>query len=126
VDSLLSFLKHSSTLDLLVVILIILLTVTLILVAVITLFATRGRKLIYVVLIAAALPLLLGLVGTFLRYDQIERSLSQISEGGPEIVAAARAEAWFPTYFGLTGTALVELTGVSGLMLKKTAGRDSD
>lgn len=125
-DSLLSFLKHSSTLDLIVVLLIILLTVTLILVAAITLFATAGRKLIYAVLIAASLPLLLGLVGTFLRYDQIERSLSQVSEAGPEIVAAARAEAWFPTYFGLAGTALVELTGVSGLMLKKTAGRDSD
>ena len=125
-DSLLSFLKHASALDLVVVLLIILLTGTLILVAVITLFATRGRKLIYVVLIAASLPLLLGLVGTFLRYDQIERSLSQVSEVGPEIVAAARAEAWFPTYFGLAGTALVELTGASGLMLKKTAGRDSD
>ena len=124
-DSLLSFLKHSTALDLIVVLLIILLTVTLIIVALVTLFVSRGRKLIYVVLMAAALPLLLGLVGTFLRYDQIERSLSQVSEVGPDIVAAARAEAWFPMYFGLAGTALVELTAVSGLMLKKTARRDS-
>lgn len=118
-ESLISFLKHSSGLELLVVLGVVLLAVILIPVGVWIVIASRSRRPVYLFLIAALLPLLLALLGTYVGLANVEKAAAMFPEAGAEIVTAARQEAWIPTYLGAVGTAIPVLIGVIGLVLKK-------
>ncbi|MDQ2854876.1 MAG: hypothetical protein M3R68_00990 [Acidobacteriota bacterium] len=118
-ETLIPFLKHSSALDLLVIIVVILSTVIMIPVGIWMVVAARSRKPICFFLIAALLPLLLGLLGTYLRLRNVEMARALFPEVGSEVVTAARQEAWLTTYIGASGTAFIGLIGLTGLVLKK-------
>lgn len=120
-ETLISFLKHSSGLELLVTIVVLLLAVILIPIGVWIAIASRSRKPIYFFLIATLLPLLLALFGTYLSLTNVEKAAAMFPEAGAEIVAAAREEAWVPTYIGAVGTLIPACIGVIGLVLKKDA-----
>ncbi|MGH9874172.1 MAG: hypothetical protein ACRD9S_17110 [Pyrinomonadaceae bacterium] len=118
-ETLIAFLKHGSALDLLVILLVILITVIMIPAAIWIGIAARTRKPIYFLLLISLLPLVLALTGTALRYINIERALANVPDVSAEIVTAARQEAWITTYLGATGTVVIGLIGVAGLILKK-------
>jgi hypothetical protein len=118
-ETLISFLKHSSGLELLVVLVVILLAVMLIPVGIWIVIASRRRKRIYFFLIAAFLPLFLAFLGTYLSLANVEKAAAMFPEAGAEIVTAARQEAWIPTYIGAVGTLIPAAIGVIGLILKK-------
>jgi hypothetical protein len=119
-ETLISFLKHSSGLGLLVMLVVILLAVILIPVGIWIVIASRSRKPIYFFLMAALLPLLLALLGTYLSLANVEKVAAMFPEASTEIVAGARQEAWVPTYIGAVGTLIPAFIGVIGLVLKKT------
>ena len=121
-ETLIAFLKNSSTLDLLILTLIVLSTLILIPAGIWMALAARTRKPIFFFLMAALLPVLLGLLGTFLRIINAERMAAMFSEAGAEVVAAARAEAWVTTYIGAAATVLLGLIGLTGLALKGKRG----
>jgi hypothetical protein len=118
-ETLVEFLKHSTTVDLLVIVLVLLSVVILIPVGILIVIVARRRLPIYFFLIASVLPLLLALLGTYLRFRGIERALSLNPYASSEVVAAAHQEAWITTYLGAAATAVLELIGVMGLLLKK-------
>ena len=118
-ESLIPFLKHSSSLDLLIILLVVLIAVILIPVGIWIAIASRRRKPIYFFLMVALLPLLLALLGTYLRFRGIERALALFPEASPEVLASARQEAWIATYIGVAGTVVLWLIGLTGLVLKK-------
>jgi len=118
-ETLISFLKHSSGLELLVVLAVVLLAVILIPVGIWIVIASRRRKPIYLFLMVALLPLLLALLGTYLALSNVEKAAAMFPEASAEIVTAARQEAWIPAYIGAVGTLVPALIGVIGLMLKK-------
>ena len=118
-ETLMEFLKHSSTLDLLVILLVVFLTVILVPIGIAIVIAARRRMPIYLLLMIALLPLLIALVGTYLRFNNLERALANNPEVSAEVVAAARQEAWITAYLGVAGTAVIELIGVTGLIVKK-------
>jgi uncharacterized membrane protein len=115
VETLSDFMKHSSTLDWLVIFL----SVILILAAILLLIVLRGRKPFYPFLVLALLPLLLGLATTYLKYREVDRMLSMVESVGVEAAAAGRREAWISTYVGAAGTGAAMLIGLFGLALKK-------
>lgn len=118
-ETLISFLKHSSGLELLVMLVVILLAVILIPVGIWIVIASPRRKPIYFFLMATLLPLLLALLGTYLSLANVEKAATMFPEASAEIVTAARQEAWIPTYIGVAGTLIPALIGVIGLVLKK-------
>jgi hypothetical protein len=118
-ESLIPFLKHSSVLDLLVILLVVLIEVILIPVGIWIVIGSRRRKPIYFFLMIAVLPLLLGHLGTYLRFRGIESAMAMFPDARPEVVASARQEAWIITYVGATGTVVLWLIGMTGLVMKK-------
>jgi hypothetical protein len=118
-ESLTTFVKQSSALDLFVVMLIIFIALILILVGILIVISSRRRKPIYFFLIITLLPLLLGLLGTYLIYIRIEKDIALLPNASAEGVAEARQAAWITTYIGTFGTAIPGLIGVTGLILKK-------
>lgn len=119
-ESLILFLKHSSAVDLLILGLVILIAVILIPAGIWIAIGARSRKPIYVLLVITFLPLLLGVLGTYLRFWNIERFAAMFPEaGGAEVVTAARQEAWITTYIGAAGTLVPAVIAVIGLVLKK-------
>ena len=118
-ETLISFLKHSSGLELLVLLAVILVTVILISAGIWIGIASRSRKPLYFFLLAALLPFFLGLLGTYLSLANVEKTAAMFPEASAEIVTAARQEAWIPTYIGVAGTLIPALIGVVGLVLKK-------
>jgi beta-lactamase regulating signal transducer with metallopeptidase domain len=118
-ETFISFLKHSSGLELLVMLAVILLAVMLIPVGIWIVVAAQRRRPIYFFLMIALLPLLIALPGTYLGLANVEKTAAMFPEAGAEIVTAARQEAWIPTYIGAVGTLIPALIGVIGLVLKK-------
>jgi hypothetical protein len=64
-ETLIAFLKHSSALDLFVILFVFFLTVIMIPVGIWITIAARSRKPIYLLLAIALLPLLLAVIGTY-------------------------------------------------------------
>ena len=93
--------------------------VILIPVCILIVIRSRRRKPIYFFLIITLLPLLLGLLGTYLIEIRIERDIALLKNVDAEGVAEARQAAWITTYIGAVGTAIPGLIGVTGLILKK-------
>ena len=89
-ESLISFLKHSSGLELLVMLVVFLLALILIPVGIWIVIASRRRKPIYFFLPAALLPLLLAFLGTYLSLANVEKAAAMFPDAGAEIVTAAR------------------------------------
>ena len=114
-ETLSNFLKFTSSFDLLII----LLTLILIFVGILLLVVLRSRKPFYLFLALALLPLLLGMLSTYLKYREIERMLTMLAEAGVEVADAARREAWIITYFGAAGTAVLALIGLLGVLIKK-------
>jgi hypothetical protein len=110
-----NFLKFSSPLDWLTIFT----AAILILVGLIILIAFRRRTAIYVLLVLATVPLVLGLLTTYLKNRDIERMLSTLESVGVEAAEAGRREAMISTYVGAAGTIIVELIGVIGLVFKR-------
>ena len=117
-ETLSNFLKYSSPLDWVLIVL----WLMVILFGILLLIVLRARRLFYPYLILALLPLLLGLASTYLKYREVDR-LSLVAEyAGAEVVAASRREAWVITYIGATASGAAILIGLFGLALK-TNGR---
>jgi hypothetical protein len=113
------FLKHSSALDLLVILLIVLSTVVLAVVGIALALSARKQTPVYLFLALTFLPLLLSLVGIYLRFMAIDRALNFAPEAGQEIVAAAHQEAWLTSYLGVACTGVLAIIGVTALLRKK-------
>ena len=114
-ETLISFLKFSSVLDWLVM----LMTLVLVLVSLVLLFALRGRKPFYFVVVSAVLPLLGGLLSTFLKYRQMGRALEGMENLPAEVLERATAEAWVITYIATAGALVIAFIGIVGIVLKK-------
>jgi hypothetical protein len=115
VETLSNFLRFASPFDLLIIVL----TLILVVAGIVLLVVLRSRKPFYLFFVLALLPLLLGMLSTYLKYREINRMLTMIAEAGVEVVGAARREAWIITYFGAAGTAVLALIGLLGVLLKK-------
>jgi len=118
-ETLIQFLKSSTVVDLLVLFLLALITVVLIPVGIGSAIASQRRMPLYFFLLSALLPLLLALIGTCLRLVNIEQALRDNQDVSIEVIAAARQEAWITTYIGATGTTVLALIGVIGLVRKR-------
>ena len=91
-NTLIPFLKHSNWVDLSVILLVILSALLLILVGLVAAIASRTRKPIYLFLIVTLLPLLLAMLGGFLRYANAERLLGIYPDLSAISVAEIRQE----------------------------------
>ena len=114
-ETLSNFLKFSTPLDWLTI----LAAVILIFVGLIMLIAVRRRTAMYFLLGIAVVPLLLGLLTTYLKNREIERIMSLVEPVDAEAAEAGRREALISTYLGATGTAIVELIGAIGIVIKR-------
>jgi hypothetical protein len=99
--------------------LVLLLALILIFVGVLLLIVSRSRKPFYLLLVLALLPLLLGMLSTYLKTRELDRMLSVVAEAGGDVAEAARREAWIITYVGAAGTAVLTLIGLLGVVVKK-------
>ena len=118
-ETLMSYLKSSSSLDLFIIFFVVSLTAILILIGILIVIVSRKRMPIYIFLLSALLPFLLALIGTCLRMVSIEQAVSNNPGVSDEIVAESRQEAWITTYVGTAGLGVLGLIGVTGLVLKR-------
>ena len=93
----------------------------LILIGIIMLIVARRRTPMYWLLVAAFVPLLLGVLTTYMKNREIERMLTMIESAGVEAAEAGRREAMISTYVGAAGTALIVFIGLIGLAMKRGA-----
>lgn len=115
-EALRNFLQFSTPLDWLVITL----AAILILAGIVLLIVLRSPKPFYFFLVVALLPLLLGLLTTYLKYQEVERMLSMVArDSGLEAAEAGRREAWIITYIAAVATAVLALIGLLGVILKK-------
>jgi hypothetical protein len=114
-ETLQTFLKFSTILDWLVIAL----TLFLIMVAVLLLILLRSPKPFYFVIVSAVLPVLGGLLSTFMKYQYAERALENLGAVAAEAVDRARAEAWIITYLAAIGALIIALIGFLGVVLKR-------
>lgn len=124
-ETLISFFKSSTVVDLVVLLVILFITVVLFLAGIGIMIASRSRMPIYIFLLCAFLPLMLALIGTYLRFLSIEEALRQTPGVGEQVVVAARNEALITTYIGAAGTTVLALIGVTGLLVKKERGAEA-
>lgn len=115
-EALHSFLKSSTVVDLLVLLFIFFITVVMIPVGIWVVFGSRSRMPSYVFLLSASLPLVLALVGTYVRFVSIDEAVRQNPDVGEQVVLAARQEAWITTYIGAAGSTVLALIGVTALV----------
>lgn len=118
-EALHSFLKSSTVVDLQILLFILFITVVMIPIGIIIVFASRSKMPSYVFLLCASLPLLLALVGTYVRFASIDEAVRQNENVGEEAVVAARQEAWITTYIGAAGTTVLALIGVTAVVKKE-------
>jgi len=110
-----NFLKFSTPLDWLTIFS----AAILIFVGLIMLIAVRRRTPMYFLLGIAIVPILLGLLTTYLKNREIERMLSMVESVGAEAAEAGKREALISTYIGAAGTVIVELIGAIGIVTKR-------
>lgn len=73
----------------------------------------------------ALIPLLLGFIGTFLGYQNINTTLASISTPPPPAeLEDAYNQAWFTTYTGLAITVPLFLMGLVSLIVTKKVPKD--
>jgi len=119
-ESLTTFVKNSTALDLLIVMVIIGITAILIVGGILIVIRSRRRMPILFFLTITLLPLLFGLLGSYSRYIRIKRELAQVPNATAEADwGEVRQEALITTYIGAFGTAIPGLIGMAGLVLKK-------
>jgi hypothetical protein len=117
-ENLIPFLKSSSAVDWCFIILVVFIAVILIPVGLWIVIASRRRKSIYFLLTMAFLPLLLALLGTYVRIRTIETLTAAYPDANAEVIAAWIQEAWIMTYIGAFGTLAPALIAVTGLVVK--------
>lgn len=117
-ETLIPFLKYSSVVDWFFIILVVFIAVILIPVGLWIVIASRRRKSIYFLLMMTFLPLLLALVGTYVRIRKIETLAARYPDASAEVIAAGSQEAWVMTYIGAFGTLIPALIAVTGLVVK--------
>jgi hypothetical protein len=117
-ENLIPFLKYSSVVDWFFIILVVFIAVILIPVGLWIVIASRRRKSIYFLLMMTFLPLLLALLGTYVRIRKIETLAARYPDASAEVVAAGSREAWVMTYIGAFGTLAPALIAVTGLVVK--------
>ena len=90
---------------------------------------TRSRRAIFTFALLAFLPLVLGLLGTFIGNIQVSIE-TQRSPSDPEYARSMRAEArresWNPTYLGLGASAALLLAVGCGIALTKKVDQAGD
>ena len=114
-----SFLKSSTVVDLLILLFILFITVVMVPIGIVIVIASRSRTPAYIFLLSALLPLLLALVGTYVRFASINEAVRQNPEAAEQVVVAARQEAWITTYIGVAGTTVLALIGVMAVVKKE-------
>ena len=117
-ENLIPFLKSSSVVDWFFIMLVVFIAVILIPVGLWIVIASRRRKSIYFLLMMAFLPLILALLGTFVRIRTIETLAARYPDASAEVIAAGSQEAWILTYIGAFGTLVPALIAVTGLVVK--------
>ena len=117
-ENLIPFLKNSSVVDLFFIIIVVFIAVILIPVGLWIVIASRRRKSIYFLVMMAFLPLLLALLGTYVRIRKIETLAARYPDASAEVIAAASQEAWIMSYIGAFGTLVPALIAVTGLVIK--------
>lgn len=117
-ENLIPFLKSSSAVDWCFIILVVFIAVMLIPVGLWIVIASRRRKSIYFLLAMAFLPLLLALLGTYVRIRTIETQTAPYQDANAEVIAAWIREAWIMTYIGALGSLVPALIAVTGLVVK--------
>ena len=73
----------------------------------------------YGLLVAALVPVLLGLLALFLKYRLLAGGFGMFGRLSDEAIAAGRREALVIACIGATGTVVLVLIGFLGLALKK-------
>jgi len=122
VQALRDFLQFSTTLDWLVTILIVILVVT----GVILLIVARRPRPFYVYLGLGLMPLLLGLLTTYLKNQELQRMVAMLGpDGRVEVAEAARREAWMITYIGAGGTVVAIVIALLGMISKRGRGHNA-
>ncbi len=118
-EALQSFLKSSTVVDLLILLFILFITVVMIPIGVAIVIASRSKMPSYIFLLCASLPLLLALIGTYVRFVSIEEAVRENPGVGEQVIVAARQEAWITTYIGAAGTTMLALIGVTAVLKKE-------
>lgn len=117
-ETLIPFLKNSSVVDWFFIMLVVFIAVILIPIGLWIVIASRRRKSIYLLLMMTFLPLLLALLGTYVRIRTLETLPARYPDVSAEVVAAGSKEAWIMTYIGALGTLVPALIAVTGLVVK--------
>lgn len=117
-ETLIPFLKNSSVVDWFFIMLVVFIAVILIPIGLWIVIASRRRKSIYLLLMMTFLPLLLALLGTYVRIRTLETLAARYPDVSAEVVAAGSKEAWIMTYIGALGTLVPALIAVTGLVVK--------
>jgi hypothetical protein len=117
-ENLIPFLKSSSVVVWFFIMLVVFIAVILIPVGLWIVIASRRRKSIYLLLMMTFLPLLLALLGTYVRIRKIETLAASYPDASAEVITAASHEAWIMTYIGAFGTLVPALIAVTGLVVK--------
>src|SRR5215468_3249256 len=114
-EALTNYLKFSTGLDWLTIFA----GITVILLGFILLLAVRTRAALYPFLIVALVPLLVGVLTTYVKNREIERVMTMVESVGIEAAVAGRREAMISTYVGGAGTVTAFLIGIVGLATKR-------
>jgi drug/metabolite transporter superfamily protein YnfA len=94
-------------------------SILLVIAGLLLLFFLRSSKPFYFVIASAVLPLLGGLLSTFMKYQYADRALENLGAVAAEAVNHARAEAWIITYLAAIGALIIALIGLLGVVLKR-------
>jgi hypothetical protein len=118
VETLTDFLKDATFLTLLTL----LTTVISILVGIAVLVLARTRRPMYVIIAAATLPLLAGLLTMYVDNRQLDSGYGMFGRLSAEAIAAGRRDALITGCIGAAGAVLTGLIGIVGLKLKRNRG----
>jgi hypothetical protein len=123
------FIKSSTAMDLVFIMLVILSSLGLIVAAIVMLFAAKTRRPLYVIAGLAILPLVLALIGGAWRMHTGEQLIAQYHETDAEVLEAyhgrVHRDLMIMVVMGLVGSALPALIGIAGAVKKPAAAAPS-
>jgi len=118
VETLTDFLKNATLLTLLTL----LTTVISILVGIAVLVFARVRRPMYLIVAAAALPLLSGLLTMYVDNRELDTGYGMFGRLSAKAIAAGRRDALITACIGAAGAVLMVLMGIVGLKSKRNRG----
>ncbi len=117
-ETLTDFLKNATLLTLLTL----LTTVISVLVGIAVLVFARTRRPMYVIVAAAALPLLSGLLTMYVDNRELDTGYGMFGRLSAKAIATGRRDALITGCIGAAGAVLMVLMGIVGLKLKRNRG----